>query len=119
MANYASKKKTRSLRDDTPQSSVELPRKHRKYILALLEACICEGVPFYVNRVYRDGKLQYKIFTEREIVETFIRPDDDPQSECVNVAADIFTKHVAQLVAEQGAAYEALAAAQSAKAKPA
>jgi len=115
MANYGKAKKTRSRREESVQAEVQLPRKHRKYLLALLEACILEGVPAYIGRQYRDGKLQFKVFTEREIVEDFIRPDDDPTLEIVAMATDTFGERVGKLVSEQGAAYEALAAAQSAK----
>lgn len=119
MATKQSNKKTRSLREFNEETVQQLPRKHRKFLLALLEAAICKGTPFYVSRTYKSGRIAFKFYTEDEVLDSFIEPSDDPAIAVELVADQLYGPRMAKEVLEQGASLEAQEALRAAKRPPA
>jgi hypothetical protein len=107
MARQFKNQKVRTLRESPGSEVAVMPRAHRKFILALLEACITERIGFYVGPFSPYGSIKLKFWAGDEQVEDFLSKHDDPAAEIARIAEALSGAVIAREVTEYGARLEA------------
>lgn len=107
MAKKFANTRTVALRQEEQPKESHLPRVHRKFLLALLEACLCEKVGFYVGPYTPYGSNKIRFYAGDENLEDFISKHDDPAVEVGRVAERLFGAQITREVLTYGASLEA------------
>lgn len=110
MARYQQTTKTRSLREDKVSVPDSMPASHRICFVALLDAFLHAGIPFYAGKWDRSGKVKLRIYTADEQLETFLDGRDNPTEWLQETATAVLSKGLVEEVLRKVAGLAAVPA---------